>query len=60
MKLIRSTGRDLEVFDISGPVFRLKAGPVPIKLNGWRIVEDDEARAIVKEQLATGLYHQER
>ncbi len=56
MKLIHSTGRELEVRDVSDVVFRLRAGAVPIKLNGWRIVEDAEARATIRELMATGLY----
>lgn len=56
MKLIHSNGALLEVRDVSPVIFRLRAGRVPIKLNGHRIVEDDEARGLLKELLALGLY----
>jgi hypothetical protein len=60
LKLIRSNGRELEVREVGPAIFRLHARNVPIKLNGWRIVGDEEARSIVREQLATGLYEHDR
>lgn len=56
MKLIRSTGSVLEVRDVGPVVFRLTAGTVPIKVNGWSIVEDATARETLRGLLDTGLY----
>lgn len=56
MKLIKSTGAVLEVRDVGPVVFRLRAGAIPIKRNGWQIVEDDAARDILRELLALGIY----
>ena len=56
MKLIHSNGAVLEVRDVSPVIFRLRAGRVPIKVNGYRIVEDGAARELLRELLATGLY----
>ncbi len=56
MKLIYSTGRVLEVRDVGPVIFRLTAGAVPIKVNGYRIVEDDAARETLRGLLDTGLY----
>jgi hypothetical protein len=47
MKLIVSNGRQLEVFEVSGPIYRLSAGVTPIKLHSKFLVEDAEARALV-------------
>lgn len=57
MKLIHGTGRTLEVRDCGPVIFRLTAGAVPIKVNGWSIVEDDVARETLRDLLALGLYH---
>jgi hypothetical protein len=56
VKLIHSTGALLEVRDVGPVIFRLAAGRVPIKRNGWAILEDDAARVVLRELLATGLY----
>lgn len=56
MKLIYSTGRELTVRDVGPVIFRLTAGAVPIKLNGYRIVEDDAARETLRGLLDLGLY----
>ncbi len=56
MKLIHSTGRELTVRDVGPVIFRLTAGAVPIKVNGYRIVEDDAARETLRGLLDTGLY----
>lgn len=57
-KLVRSDGRALTVMDV-GPVLMtvssIKGGP-PIKHNGWKILEDDEARELVRELLRSGCY----
>lgn len=56
MKLIHSTGSELTVRDVGPVVFRLRAGRVPLRHNGWRILEDDAARDLLRELLACGLY----
>lgn len=56
MKLIHSTGALLEVHDVGSVIFRLRAGAVPIKRNGWQIVGDDTAREVLHELLALGIY----
>ncbi len=56
MKLIYSNGALLEVRDLGPVVFRLRAGRVPLKYNGYRILEDEAARDLLRELLATGLY----
>src|SRR5258708_3149592 len=56
-KLLHGTGKTLEVRDVGPVLFRLTAGAVPIKVNGYHVVEDDEARAALRDLLASGLYH---
>lgn len=56
MKLLRCDGKTLEVRDVSEVIYRLLARDVPIKLNGWRLVSDDEARSILTELRALDLY----
>ncbi len=56
MKLIHSTGRELTVRDVGPVIFRLTAGAVPIKHNGFHVVEDDAARKMMRALLDTGLY----
>ncbi len=56
MKLIHSNGAILEVRDLGPVVFRLRAATVPIKVNGYRMIEDDAARGLLRELLACGLY----
>jgi hypothetical protein len=46
----------LEVRDVGPIVFSLRAGEVPIKVNGFEILEDDQARKLLRELIATGLY----
>ena len=41
MKLIYSTGAVLEVRDLGPVVFRLRAGRVPIKVNGHRVLDGE-------------------
>jgi hypothetical protein len=57
MKLVRSNGRRLEVWDVPGtkPIYTLdaKGGP-PLGLNGWRLLANNVARAIVKQIIAAG------
>ena len=58
MKLITSNGEELSVRDV-GPVIlclKRKAGGLPIKLNGTFLLEDDEARNVIRKQLDLKLY----
>jgi hypothetical protein len=54
VKLLHSNGRTLEVRDVGPPLYRLRAGAAPLKHNGWSVVEDSEARAILRAYLAEG------
>ncbi len=56
MKLIHSTGAVLEVRDAGPVIFRLHAGEVPIKVNGYRLLDDEPARDLLRDLLATGWY----
>lgn len=60
MKLIWCDGKTLEVRDVGPIVYALRAGAVPIKVNGYEILEDDQARDLLRELLATGLYERVR
>jgi len=52
MKLIRSDSRLLEVRDVGSVVCRLEAPSASIKCHGWHLLEDSEARALVRELAA--------
>jgi len=56
MKLVYSNGTILEARDVGPVVFRLRAGPIPIKVNGYQILEDDAARALLRDLLALGVH----
>jgi hypothetical protein len=49
MKLVICDGRKLEVFDVGAAVYRLSAGATPIRLHGHFLLEDDEARDLVRD-----------
>ena len=54
MKLVRGTGKFIEVRDV-GPVlmkFVETEDSGPVKFNGWQIMEDEEARKVVRGLLA--------
>lgn len=56
MKVLTCDGRTLEVRD-AGPVrFRMMAREAPIKAHGCRVVEDVEARALVRKLIDSGLH----
>lgn len=60
MKIIHCDGRTLEVRDAGPVIMRLLAPPgQPIKLNGWRLLEDDEAREVLRGLLDIGVYGKE-
>lgn len=57
MKILSCDGRLLEVRDAGPVVFRLKARDVPIKpAGGMRLVEDSEARALLRSLIDSKLY----
>ena len=59
MKLIYSTGKQLLVYDLTGPVYRV-TGSLPIKHNGYHIVSDDAARDLLRTLLAEDCFTGER
>jgi len=60
MKLLRCDGRFLEVYDVAAPaLMRLVAGPAPIKAHGWRLLEDDAAREVIKRVMREGALKEE-
>ena len=56
MILLYGTGKLLEARQCGPVIFRLTADAVPIKRNGWALLEDAVARAELRELLASGLY----
>ena len=56
MKLIKSNGRILEIYDIGPLRMRITKINLPIKENGWQMVEDDIARARIREIIDSDLY----
>lgn len=59
MKLVYSTGKVLQVYDLASPLVTLRAIEVPIRYNGYHILDDDKAREVLRELLRTGLYHKD-
>lgn len=58
MKLLYGNGSVLEVRNVSEVIYRIRAGNnIPIKFNGYRILEDDAAREALKDVLELG-YHE--
>lgn len=56
MKLLYCDGSVLEVRDVGPVVFRLRAGRAPIKRHGYEILEDEAARAVVRELLTLDVH----
>ena len=56
MKLIKSDGKNLKVYDIGPCVYELEADRIPIKVNGTHILTDDKARDLLRTLSATRLY----
>jgi hypothetical protein len=54
--LIHCDGRTLEAMRVGPVKVRFVAGEVPLKWNGWRLLEDDKATELLREVAATGLY----
>lgn len=61
MKFIRCDGKIYEVYDVQAPIVRLlrRPGGIPIKAHGSRLLEDNEARAELRELLDSELYDRE-
>jgi hypothetical protein len=49
VKLVVSNGRELEAYDVTGPVYHLAVASVSIKRNGYLLLEDEEARDLVRD-----------
>lgn len=56
MKLLSCDGKLLEVRDAGPIIFRLTARDVPIKPAGWRLMEDGEARALLRRLIDSEMY----
>ena len=58
MKLLVGNGRTLDVRDVGPCLMQVRARPdgPPIKVNGYQLVGDDEARETLRELLGSGLY----
>jgi len=57
MKLIYSNGKVLKVYEINEqPLLIIQMRDIPIKINGYQIIDDDSAREKLKDLLRTGLY----
>ena len=62
MKLLVSNGKTLDVRDV-GPCLiqvRARSGGPPIKLHGFHLMSDDEARDKLREVMGSGHYDWER
>ena len=60
MKIIHCDGHELTVRDAGPIIFRLTARTVPIKVNGWSLVEDEDARRLLRDLIDTKLYTADR
>lgn len=56
MKLIRSNGKVLEVYDIGPLLMTVTKINVPMKENGWQMIEDDVARHKMRDIIDSNLY----
>lgn len=57
MKLLRGNGKFVEVYDVPGPaILRLNAVGAPLMLHGWKLLEEDAARELLREIMAPGNY----
>jgi hypothetical protein len=61
MKLLISSGRELTIRDVGDKVLmEFHAGRVPLMPHGWHLLEDDDARVLVRDILDSGLYERVR
>lgn len=62
MKLLFGNGKTLEVRDIGPSLITVRARPdgPPIKLNGYHMMTDEEAREKLKELMGSGHYDWEK
>ncbi len=56
MKYVECDGRHIEVRDVGEVIFRLTTSGIPIKAHGTRLMKDDDARALLRELIDSGLY----
>ena len=54
MKLLHCDGKELQVWDLGPLLMRLRAGITPIKLNGYFMETDADARARIRALLDAG------
>jgi hypothetical protein len=54
VKLIHSNGVVCLVRDCGPVIMTLRRGPAPIKQNGWVVLGDDEARALIRRLMDEG------
>ncbi len=53
---VQCDGRTLEARNVSEVTFRLTASNIPIKAHGTRLMRINEARALMRQLLDSGLY----
>lgn len=56
MILFRSNGKSLRVYELGPLLMRVSARELPVKENGWHILENDDALARVRAMIDSGLY----
>jgi hypothetical protein len=58
VKLVRGNGREVTVRDVGPVLMTIRSRPdgPPIKVNGWQVLEDDDARHLVRHLLQSGHY----
>jgi hypothetical protein len=56
MKLLRSNGKILEIYDLGHLLMTVTKINMPVKENGWQIVDDDIARGKVSTLIDSNLY----
>ena len=49
MKIVRSTGRELLIYELPEPIWRLTVGLGPIQVHGLFILSDDAALDLVRD-----------
>lgn len=59
MKLVECNGKTLTVRDVGDVLLTLRAGAIPIKFNGHKVMDDNAARKLIRELLDTGFYAKE-
>jgi len=61
MKLLHSTGTRMDVWEITGPMYSVRTNAnIPVKFNGYHIVDDAAARDILRALVAEDCFTGER